>query len=124
MSSPSSFRSNPYTPTSSDSQSASEQGPTLIDRLIPHLYFTATGLHTSQHQSPLEFFHPTIRRYNDHSPASPPDSLPSAQSSFRHPAMRAIPSAAAKDGYAVVQDWDIATTWRLPSVSSAYELLF
>jgi hypothetical protein len=37
---------------------------------------------------------------------------------------RPIESSNAKDGYALVYDRDIVTTWRLPNIMSAYEVFF
>lgn len=132
MSSPSSFETNPYTPTSSSFNSDSDSPnnePTLLDRLLPHLQLSVAGIHANGHNSPLEFLEPTTRRYNSDSlPGSPTSPLANGgrafSGAFRHPAMRAIPSAEAKDGFAVVQDYDITTVWKLPDVACTYELLF
>ena len=114
--------------------------PALFDRMLPHLQLTVTGLYANQHDRWLEFLYDTTRRYNDDpsDPVSPSNPLTQAPRSFsgahRHPALRAVPSIAAKDGYAVVQDFDITTKWKLPNASSdagfqrvaasAHELLF
>lgn len=75
----------------------------LIDHLLSHTSIRVSA--GADHSRPLELFYPKLRSY---------EPFP----------LRAVPSDAARDGYAVVQDKDIVATWRLPSAVAAYEVFF
>lgn len=75
----------------------------FVDHLLSHLSVHVSG--PPNHSQPLELFYPTLRNY-------------------RGDQIRAVPSDLARDGYAVVQDKDIMSMWRLPSVVAAYEVYF
>ncbi|KAM0723793.1 hypothetical protein Q7P37_000783 [Cladosporium fusiforme] len=77
-----------YQPTISHSSKMSDSA--LIDHLLSSLTIRVSG--GPDHDSPLELFHPRLRSY---------DPLP----------LRSIPSDAARDGCAIVQDKDIEKTF-------------
>lgn len=74
-----------------------------INRLLSHLNIHASGGPT--HSEPLELFYPQNRFYPRHT-------------------VRLIPSEAARDGHAIVQDKDLVSIWKLPSMVAAYEVFF
>lgn len=83
---------------------------TVIDHILSHLLIrVSTG--TTIHAQPLDLFHPDLHNY--HQTATTTTAK-----------LRAVPSAAARDGYAVVQDKDLLHLWRLPGTVAAYEVFF
>lgn len=74
-----------------------------INRLLSHLNIHASGGPT--HSQPLELFYPQHRFYPRQT-------------------IRLIPSDVARDGHAIVQDKDLVSVWKLPSMVAAYEVFF
>jgi hypothetical protein len=75
----------------------------VIDYLLTQLTIHVSGVPT--HSQPLELFYPQYHPY-------PRQSL------------RIIPSDSARDGHALVQDKDVVSIWKLPSMVAAYEVFF
>ena len=96
-----------------------------FDALYPSLNIHVSGAGPKRRE-PLECFRPVHQSYfrgHDANRSSQP--IASAMhASIPGGTLRTIPSAAMKDGSAVVYDRDIVTTWRLPSSMAAYEIYF
>ena len=97
----------------------------FIDALYSSLNIHVSGAGPKRRE-PLECFRPIHQSYSRGDDSSQPSrSIASTlHASIPGGALRTIPSAAMKDGAAVVYDRDITTTWRLPNSMAAYEIYF
>lgn len=96
----------------------------VFDYILAKLEIHVSGACGPPRSQPIECFYPIHQAYNADSSNKhgPLDHCMSAAIPGAVP--RPIKSAAASDGYGLVYDRDIITTWRLPSTLSAYDIFF
>ncbi|SMR59902.1 unnamed protein product [Zymoseptoria tritici ST99CH_3D1] len=96
----------------------------VADFLLSKVDIQVSGACSVSRTQPIECYYPFHRPYSAHGSKkhAPIDMCMEAIVPGGVP--RPVESAAAKDGYALVYDRDIVTTWRLPNVMAAYEVFF
>jgi hypothetical protein len=96
-----------------------------FDALYSNLNIHVSGAGPKRRE-PLECFRPVHQSYfrGDDANRSSRPIASAMHASIPGGTLRTIPSAAMKDGAAVVYDRDIVTTWRLAGSMAAYEIYF
>lgn len=113
---------------------------TIHDFLLDRLNIHVTGPSFPGRDAPLQSYIPTHRSHRRQAPSAPLPSSPSAtegmaqhhqarqqlieRSLFPGGSARSIPSAHAKDGFAVVYDRGVSTKWCMEKTIQAYEVFF